>query len=175
MINLFFTGHKTPFKRYKSYFQTIDLIPDPDPDLGPGGLSPWYIDHIESADQKIGILTHSIGLVNALIYCSSTKIKPKIILAIDPPDISRLAIQNKLNDSKLPDDLRVIYEKFIKIIDAGDEFLDFPICLFRNIKNKDYTDTKIYSSLNYYPSDTHYPYMNRSDRDRILKLYEKYQ
>ena len=160
-INLFFTGYMMPFKRYKSYLPNIAMIPDP-------------VEPIDSNDCQISALTHSVGLVKALIYCLKHGVKFKVILAIDPPDISDSEIIKKLNDQNLPNSLKTIYEEYIylrrnmTILDS-----DIPICLYRNIKNKDYMDSINYSSLNYYHSDTHYPYTDRSLRDQILGLYEK--
>jgi len=161
MMDLFFTGYNCPFKRYGSYFpKTIEFIPDPSPS------DPCFTD----GQTKIKIMTHSAGLVKALIFCSLTGIRPRMILAIDPPNISEQVIRTKLNDGKLPSDLYSIYEKFLSISNK-EEIFQIPICLYRNQKNQ-YLDTDIYKSLHFYQTDTHYPYMIRSHRDQILKLYQ---
>jgi hypothetical protein len=163
MMNLFFTGYNCPFKRYRSYFpKTIEFIPDPSPS------DPCFTDK----QIKINIMTHSVGLVKALIFCSLTGIRPIIILAIDPPDISEQEIQIKLSNGGLglSPDLCSIYEKFMSISDK-EEIFQIPICLYRNQRNQ-CLDTNIYKSLHFYQTDTHYPYMVRSHRDQILKLYQ---
>lgn len=164
-IDLFFTGYKMPFDRYRSYFPKLNHIPDPIPDE--------VIRQITSNDPAaINIMTHSVGLVKALIFCMINEIKPTIILAIDPPCISEEEIVKKLDDNDLPQDLKNIYDSYIRLINEK-MFPWIPICLYRNMKNKDYSDSRYYNELNYYPSDTHYPYMVKKARDQILRLYEK--
>lgn len=165
MINLFFTGFKMPFKRYKPYFPGLDLI-NPDIDID--------IENIDNKDKKISIMTHSVGLIKALIFCMNNKINPVIILAIDPPDISEHVIAQKLNNLELPDDLLVIYRQYNELV-AINGFPDLQIHLYRNIKNKHYMDKIYYESVCYYESDTHYPYMDRLSRDHIVKIYENKQ
>jgi hypothetical protein len=165
MINLFFTGWNQSPKRYKSYFPTIEFIYDPLPTLQSNLID-------EEHQTQFKAMTHSLGLVKALIYCSSCNIKsrPMIILAIDPPDISVHAIRVKLNQG-IPQDLHAIYQLYIDLVEKN-QIPPIPIHLYRNKKNEKYLDTDIYRSLTFYQSDTHYPYMVRSHRDQILQLYQ---
>lgn len=144
----FFCGHKMSSKRYKSYFTKINLIYDP-----------------QNNDIHEYVIIHSIGLVNALMHYNEFKFKPTLIVAMDPPNISRKSIQEKINN--IPDDLKQIYSKFLEL---KIQIENYNIVVFRNIKNKDYSDSSLYKQIYYYDEDTHYPYMNAKIRDHIVKL-----
>lgn len=164
MIQLFFTGYKTPSKRYKSYFPNLDMIYDP-PDI------------LDNVNQPINVcaMTHSVGLINALIFYKKHEslIQRIQIVAIDPPDISDQAIAQQLNDQTLDHDLKQIYKQYIDLDIFKSMNNPVNIILYRNIKNLGFYDSEYYNESYYYQSDTHYPFMNKLLRNRILVLYEK--
>lgn len=163
-INLFFTGYKTHFKKYESYFPNLNFISDPVPSN--------IIECIKSTEYVLKAMTHSVGLIKALNFCMINGIKSMKILAIDPPDSSDEEIIKKLNDENLPIDLRIIYNEYMELKKVND-FPKVQICLYRNRKNMKFNDIKYYDELNYYLIDTHYPYTLKKLRDQIVRLYEK--
>jgi len=150
---LFFTGYKTPSKRYKSYFPKEKFIFDP-----PSTLSfPIRV-----------ILTHSVGLVQALNYCCETKSQYVKIVAMDPPDISKKAINERFNT--LADDLKEVYKRYL---DNNLNVVDYNVHIVRNIKNINFSDKEFYKSTYYYSKDTHYPYEDKYLRDKIIEFISK--
>lgn len=149
---IYFTGYKMHPKRYSSYFPKISFVYNP------------------SINEPINtniVITHSVGIISALIYCSETKQKPSII-ALDPPDISIDAIKAKINT--LDTDLKYIYEKYLN---SFIKVTDYDVNVYRNIKNKSYMDNNFYKFMNYYDEDTHYPYTIKKIRDAITKKLKR--
>lgn len=118
-----------------------------------------------TSDQPSMIITHSLGLINALIYCSEIKSTSIKIIAIDPPDISLDSIKERFLN--MPYDLKEIYKKYL---DNNINISHYNVYLFRNIKNLNYLDTPLYKYKEYYKKDTHYPYEDKLLRQRILSL-----
>lgn len=148
---LFFGGHMTPLKRYVSYFPGFELCP---------------ID--SNSHLSYNILTHSIGLVNALIYLSQQTIATGAlvnIVAMDPPDLSGENIRDKISNGD--EVISSIYQRFQNI---NLDFENLNVVVFRNIKKKEYTDVWMYSDVRYYDQDTHHPYRIKSVRDSIITL-----
>jgi hypothetical protein len=150
---MFFTGHKMSPKRYISYFPGIDFIFNP-----------------SSAEQTEALIavTHSVGIIKALNYFAKL-LKPKLIIAIDPPDISPRAIKARYD--KLQDDLKTIYNEYLENNTKASEY---NIYLFRNRKKNDYVDLEYYTATYYYADDTHHPYTIKKIRNMITKIIRSY-
>ena len=148
---IFFGGYKTPIKRYISYFPGFELCSVTECNYCSGLSS--------------NILTHSIGLVNALIYFSEQNIKPTYIIAMDPPNLFHDNISKKIQgDDKT---LSAIYQQYR---DTNINLSDWNITVFRNISKKDDKDTGVYSGVRYYTQDTHYPYQIQAVRNSIVSM-----
>ena len=148
---IFFGGYKTPIKRYTSYF--------------PG----FYLYSVTDCNDDIlsesNILTHSIGLVEALLYFSERKIKPNHIIAMDPPTLSFTSIAERIHgEDKV---LSGIYQKYNN---SNINLSEWTITIFRN-KNKNIdADVDLYSKIIYYTQDTHHPYQIKTVRDSIISM-----
>lgn len=164
---LFFTGHNTPLKRYQSYFNETVLV-EPEQKV--------------SNENKQTILCHSVGLVKALLWCvENNNISNVKIIAMDPPDLSQVSIKTKI-ESMIDDKLLKLYKSFLEddilskfseigIADSsrcGERSFSNSIIVFRNSKNKDHKDMKLYSAIHYYSEDTHYPYMVKKILKNVL-------
>ena len=145
---IFFPGYKTPVKRYISYFPGFKLCEVTNYNYNCGDSS---------------VLTHSIGLVNALIYFSQQNIKPKHIVAMDPPHLSNDSMLRKIKGGDKS--LAEIYQRFI---DSDINMKDWNITIYRNINKKNDKDNDKYSEIIYYNEDTHYPYQIRNVRNSIV-------
>lgn len=142
-----------PLKRYESYFQGYKLV----------SLNNYTSTSVEF------ILTHSVGLIKCLIWCNECNVHPTII-AMDPPSIDSAYVDKKINISH---DLvlRGIYERFKKLnIDAS----VYNITVFRPESKTHYVDSQLYKEIIYYNQDTHYPYMIKSVRNKVLSLINKF-
>jgi hypothetical protein len=92
-----FSGYHVPEKRYKAFLPGIVIDPN---QLG----------------EEQSILTHSCGIIKALLFCQIHSFTPKMIVAMDPPDVSKAAILARLPE--LPHDLQVLYQKFLELTPA---------------------------------------------------------
>lgn len=142
---LFFSGHKMAPKRYQPYFPGIVFEFDP----------------LECKDSCT-IITHSVGLVRAIVACKTGTIPAKIV-ALDPPDISPAAIIAKLEG--LPPELVPLYKEFLGIVDRK----PLNIVCWRNAKYSEFGDSACFRQLILYPQDTHRPYEIKSLRDAIIR------
>ena len=146
---IFFGGYKTPIKRYTSYFPGFQLYS--------------ITDCNDETLLHSNILTHSIGLVEALLYFSNLKIKPNHIIAMDPPNLSVKSIAKRIHgEDKI---LSGIYQKYN---DSDINLSEWTITIFRN-KNKD-ADSDLYFKIKYYTQDTHHPYQIKTVRDSIISM-----
>lgn len=108
---LFFTGYKKHPKQYKSYLK--DFVYNPE----------------EIAKDDV-VVTHSVGLVKALNLCHAKGVFPKLIVALDAPDLALLSILDRL--PRLEPELQAIYVQFMNLqIDPR----DFNITSFRRMTN----------------------------------------
>jgi hypothetical protein len=154
----FFCGYKVPPKRYISYFSKLNLVFDP------------LISGNESKSKKYPIIiTHSYGIINALMYCEELVYFPTLIIAIDPPDISIDNIKSKLL-SDLSVDLKTSYNRYLEQKISLD---NYNIYVYRNINKKNYLDTGSYKNVYWYNFESHYPYTNKKIRDDIYALIKK--
>lgn len=149
---LFFGEYKTPLEHYIPYFPTLNL------------KTPLFHDH--NIQSNVSILTHSNGIVNALVFCELRKIKPKII-CIDPPDIFKDHIEAKIGKG-LNQDLEEVYRTFL---DFDIKVKKYKIIVFRNSQLK-FSDTDLFSKIVFYNEPTHYPYEIPKLRNKILQLLE---
>jgi hypothetical protein len=154
---LFFTGYGMAPKRYIGYFASLELTfnPTDKKDSGTNGTSTI-------------IITHSAGIIKALLYCYKYKINPSRIIAIDPPDISKDSIINRLYT--LPDNLKALYNEFL---DSDIKTQDYPIVSFRDIQKQEYSDKMYYICIKYYKDGGHLPYEKKSLRDNIIDMCTK--
>ena len=160
---LFFTGYQTPLKQYKSYFSMSTLV--------------------ENDKNHDKCITHSVGIIKAIIWAYNNNIK-LTILAIDPPDLSSDVINSKIQDEKLDTPLRELYKEYVS---QNIDISKYKIYIFRNKKNETYGDNNLYTQVNvrskkesseyeknieYYKDDTHYPYTIKHIRDKIISKFE---
>ena len=110
------------------------------------------------------IITHSMGIISALNYCFENKINPKLIVAMDPPDISNQAIKLRYND--MNENFKKIYDIFLN---SSIDITNYNIHNIRNAKNSEYIDNSLYKQIYFYNKDTHYPYHIKEIRDRIVE------
>jgi len=144
---LFFCGYKMAPKRYTSYFKDLPMTFDPT---------------TTENKEPCEIMTHSVGLVRAILFCLKNDMRPTKIIAMDPPDSSPEAIMARFDT--LPPDLKPVYAEFLA---AKPNLKEFNIVCWRNAKNRGFSDH--YASINYYELDTHYPYENKKLRDDIMR------
>jgi len=118
---IIFPGKNCSLKRYKSYFKNFNLT------------------EIQENDDPKVILCHSIGLVNAIKYCSEREIYPFIIC------MDGSAVNQKID------------EKFHIIMFR-------PIT--RKCDDEEWCKEVYYYDLN--ENIRHYPYMDKYIRDKII-------
>lgn len=149
---MFFTGHKTAPKNYLAYFPKQSFVFDP-----------------TTAQECKHIVTHSVGLVKAILYCLKFEIKPTVLVALDPPDLSIEAVQARF--PTLPAELKLLYTDFILALTKID-WRAFPIYCMRDSRHQ-CLDTPCYTEIFYYKEETHYPYQIKHLRDKILARLAK--
>jgi hypothetical protein len=149
-MKLFFTGWKFPSKRYQAYFPTMNFIFDP--------VTMPY-----AKDEDIVILTHSVGLIKALIFCKEQKINPRVIIAMDTPDISLLAILDRMQINEA-----ILNNYYVKFMDLQIDPQLFNIISFRQKSKKlEFQDCVFYKLNQYYAQPTHNPFEIKLLRDRM--------
>jgi hypothetical protein len=147
MIYLF-SGYKVSPKRYNAYL--ADIIIDP----------------TDAKDVK-QILTHSVGLVKALLFCQDKNLSPQLIVAMDPPDLRVEAIRAKL--SILNPDLQTLYIRFLKENPPKPRL----IYCYRSMANKAEDDANFDCVTRYVGS--HYPFEHTHLRHNMLQCFLKRQ
>ncbi len=142
-----------PTKRYKAYFSQIDFIFDPD-----------------SADEtkEYVILTHSCGLLKALIFCTLHKIMPKRIVSMDCPNLNRDAMMERMKT--MDENLKMLYINFLKFVP---NISDYPIVSLRRENDSVSSDHVLFQKNLLYSEPTHYPYEHKLIRDQIVTLLQK--
>lgn len=127
-----FPGKGMTIKRYQAYFPMFNLC----------NIGDTVTTHTTMA------LCHSRGLIDAILYCGSHDISPKIIC---------------MDGSDIPPQL---YASCIK----------YEIIAFRPIHKQFYPDSECFSQIIYYNIDEkirHYPYMDKNIRDKIVKCVNR--
>lgn len=143
-----FPGYNCHQKLYESYFPKLQLI------------SP---ENITKYDQHITILTHSIGIVDAILWVREHSISNYNIIAMDPP------VMCKVSRFFRDDVLKLKYEKFFEI----ENDVDYSkIQVFRSDDKRGLLDK--FKNVIYYDDITHYPYQVKKIRDEILCKLSKH-
>ena len=148
---LFFCGYKMSPKRYLPYFPDRRFVFNPD--------------SVPEGVQSDLIVTHSVGLVQAIVFCAKLNFVPRKIVAIDPPDISPSAIAARFDT--LSQELKALYTEYLLL-----HFKPLNVVCWRNHRNRNYDDANCYTAIIYYVEDTRHPYMYKSLRkafDNLLK------
>ena len=117
---IIFPGKNTPIKRYRSYFPKYNLR-----EIAPG-------------DKPDVILCHSIGIVNALNYCTIHKLSTRIV-CMDAVEIK----------TQIPDNIHIyMFRPANKHVESDTKHEVIYYDIDENIR--------------------HYPYLNKRVRDQII-------
>ncbi len=135
---LFFGGRSTPLKRYQSYFKFYKLVT----------ITDWNHD----CDNLI-ILTHSLGILQCLVWCHQNQIQPKLIISMDGVSLCHPIPVISLDGTISP--IYNIYQQ------SGINPKNYKIHVFRPANKLNYGDENIYQQITYYNLNTHYPYTNQ--------------
>jgi|SRR6185437_6607977 len=141
-----FPGYNCSPKIYESYFPKLKFVSDKE---------------INNYNQQIIILSHSIGIVDAILWVRTNSIVNYFIVAMDPPVMEKIVRLFK------DDDLKDKYDKFFEI----EEQIDYSrIHVFRSDDKRGLKDKFI--NVTYYDDYTHYPYQVKKQRDRIFNFID---
>lgn len=163
---LLFPGFKMPAKRYRNFIHYIREKLDTNVHL----ISK-VSDCIEFKG-KIYILAHSIGILNAIIYCETNNLIPTMIISMDGTYLDSEIIHSII-ESK-PPEVKEVYELYLDTKYAQGLY-SIPIYLFRNKRNRNVQyieqDESNYTHVYYYDLENgHHPYDNKYIRNKIVDV-----
>lgn len=125
-------------KLYESYFPKFNLVSG------------------ENVKEPVIIMSHSIGVVDALVWIRERKVKKYTFVAMDPPIMGRMITSE---DKQLE-------EKYKKFVEIANEIDYDKVQVYRNSERKELVDR--FTNVIYYEHDTHYPYQVKRIRDQII-------
>jgi hypothetical protein len=179
---LFFSGWKMNIKRYKTYIPSFRSFT-----LDPIAIGYYLIDAI-SKNRQIVILTHSVGIVRALLLLEEMNINSGQIfrfINMDPSCLHPETIEHKMETYE--PGLRVLFQQYLHVSRKVNLVTKYPSKNYLSEDRRAQTQLFPVEWIEYYESPSqdkqqadssehpilqltsHHPYMIKSVRDKILK------
>lgn len=165
LIIFLFRGHQTPTKQYNNF---LDHVRKRTPNAPVYVIDPNQPPPVSVLDNySLRIAAHSLGLLEALLYCQRYALWPSIIVSMDGSYVDAKLVEDRTLSTS--PEIRVVYSAYL---DAGCP--KQPLSLFRFEGQREATeltqDAPHYDTMYLYDNKTagHYPYNFPFIRDKMI-------